>query len=157
VNSRTNRVVRTKSSPSSEVQSLLFRWQVSTSIQRGVRCATRRFHAKLASQAQTRSHYVIRSSDAATQFEIAISDIAYLLPVKGPLQLSSAHRSATRLLADCWQFVVPPRSCGFNLHVIDTLAQRSPCVLQFGSLRAYAFTNTLSDDDSMAARLSSSR
>ena len=66
-----------KTSPSSEVRVFIFRWQVSTSIQRGVRCATRRFHAKLASRAQTRSHCAIRLSDAATQFEIAISDIAY--------------------------------------------------------------------------------
>ena len=43
----------------------------------GVRCSTCRFHAKLACRAQTRSHYVIRLSDAVTQFEIAIRDIAY--------------------------------------------------------------------------------
>ena len=38
--------------------------------------ATRRLRARFASRAQTRSHYVIRISDAATQFEMAIGDIA---------------------------------------------------------------------------------
>src|SRR5258707_10183429 len=42
-----------------------------------IRRATRRLRARFASRAQTRSHYVIRLSDAATKFESAIGDIAY--------------------------------------------------------------------------------
>jgi hypothetical protein len=42
-----------------------------------IRRATRRLRARFASRAQMRSHYAIRLSDAATQFEGAIGDIAY--------------------------------------------------------------------------------
>ena len=47
------------------------------------RRATRRFHAQFASRAQTRSHYAIRLSDAATQFESSIGDIAYCCGSEG--------------------------------------------------------------------------
>src|SRR5713101_184028 len=42
-----------------------------------IRRATRRLRARFASRAQTRSHYAIRLSDAATHFESSIGDIAY--------------------------------------------------------------------------------
>src|SRR5712692_1235209 len=41
-----------------------------------LRCAARRFCAEFASRDQTRSHYVIHLSDAITQFESAVGDIA---------------------------------------------------------------------------------
>src|SRR5712692_1717214 len=47
-----------------------------------IRRATRRLRARFASRAQTRSHYVIRLSDAATKFERAIGDYRVLLWIR---------------------------------------------------------------------------